>query len=98
MRQDLRNWLRPNVRRSTMALATGLGAGTLLLGSFSIAASVGLLPEARRPQSWHWFLCLSVSGLTGVAAIAHLENLQANDRGLESTFGDAPCNFPTSRV
>jgi hypothetical protein len=86
MKQDLRNWLRPNVRRSTVALATGLGAGLLLLGSFSVAANVGILPESRRPQGWHWFLCLSVSGLTAVAAIAKLENLQAGVRSGGSGF------------
>jgi hypothetical protein len=96
MQDRLRNWLRPNVRRSTIALASGLGAGTLLLTAFTVFGSVGLLPESRRPQAWHWFLCLSVSGLTGVAAIAHLENLQASDRrggnwgGSGGWFGPKP--------
>jgi hypothetical protein len=80
MKQDLLSWLRPNVRRSTIALATGMGAGALLLSSFTLFSTVGLLPESRRPQAWHWFLCLSVSGLTAVAAIAKLENLQATGR------------------
>ena len=59
-----------------MAAATGISAGLLLLGSFTVAVDLGLLPESRRPNTWHWFLGLSMSSLASIGTLTKLDQLQ----------------------
>jgi hypothetical protein len=59
-----------------IAVATGMSAGLLLLGSFTVAVDLGLLPESRRPNAWHWFLGLSMSSLASIGTLTKLDQLQ----------------------
>ena len=73
----MRPWINrivPNLK--LRAAATGISAGLLLLGSFTVAVDLGLLPESRRPNAWHWFLGLSMSSLASIGTLTKLDQLQ----------------------
>lgn len=87
----MRPWINRIVPNSKLrSAATGISAGLLLLGSFTVAVDLGLLPESRRPNGWHWFLGLSMSSLASVGTLTKLDQLQDSqiDRsGLRSLSG-----------
>jgi hypothetical protein len=84
----MKSWISrilPTPNPNVIAVATGISAGLLLLGSFTIAVDLGLLPESRRPNAWHWFLGLSMSSLASVGALTKLDQLQ-NPQGDRSSL------------
>ena len=73
----MRPWIARLLPNSKLrAAATGISAGLLLLGSFTVAVDLGLLPESRRPNTWHWFLGLSMSSLASIGTLTKLDQLQ----------------------
>lgn len=69
----------PTPTPKSIAVATGISAGLLLMGSFTVAVDLGLLPESRRPNPWHWFLGLSMSSLASVGALTKFAQLQESE-------------------
>ncbi len=81
----------PTLNPKVIAAATGISAGLLLMGSFTVAVDLGLLPESRRPNPWHWFLGLSMSSLASVGALTKFDQLQESEGDRSSLRHSSGC-------